>query len=107
MVDAKLTVIARVRANEGMEDKVKQECLALVDPSRKEQGCLRYDLYQSTNDPTLFIFYENWESREDLERHLETPHSLLFDERTAGLLDEPEEITFCDMISSPHLNICQ
>lgn len=99
MVDAKMTVIARVRAKAGAEEKVKQECLALVDPSRKEKGCINYDLYQSTDDPTLFIFYENWEIREDLERHLETPHSLAFDKRADGLLAEPEEITFCQLIS--------
>ena len=99
MVDAKVTVIANVRAKSGAEAKVKQECLALVDLSRKEEGCINYDLYQSTDDSTLFIFYENWESREDLERHLETPHSLAFDKRAEGLLAEPEEITRCEMIS--------
>ncbi|MDT5059756.1 MAG: hypothetical protein QOH63_215 [Acidobacteriota bacterium] len=95
----RVTVLARVRAKVGMEEQVKRECLALVAPSRAEQGCLNYDLHQSADDPTLFIFYENWESLEDLERHLESSHSLQFDERTEGMLAEPEEITFLEMIS--------
>jgi len=99
-VSEKVTVIARVRAKAGLEDKVKQLCLALVAPSRKEKGCINYDLYQSSEDPTLCIFYENWESREDVERHLEMPQCLGFDEGTKGMLAEPEEITFCEMISS-------
>ena len=82
-----------------MEEQVKRECLALVAPSRAEQGCINYDLHQSTDDPTLFIFYENWETFGDLERHLESPHSLRFDERTEGALAEPEEITFLKLIS--------
>lgn len=95
----KLTVLARVRAQREALEKVKRECLALVAPSRAEEGCINYDLHQSADDPALFLFYENWMSREALERHLQMPHSLLFDERTDGLLAEETEITFWEMIS--------
>ena len=98
-MSAKVTVIARVRAKPGLEAQVKQECLALVAPSREEKGCINYDLYQSTDDPTLFIFYENWESRGDIDRHLGMSHCSVFDETTEGMLAEPEEITLCEMIS--------
>jgi quinol monooxygenase YgiN len=95
----KLTVLAHVRARREALERVKQECLALVAPSRAEAGCLNYDLHQSTDDPTRFVFYENWVSREALDRHLLSQHALLFDERTAGLLAEEEEITFWEMLS--------
>jgi len=98
-VNDRVTVIARVRAKPGLEAKVKQECLALVAPSREEEGCINYDLYQSTDNPALFIFYENWKNRGDIERHLDMPHCSVFDERTEGMLAEPEEITMCEMIS--------
>ena len=94
----KLTVLARVRARKDALERVKQECLALVAPSRAEEGCLGYDLHQSEEERTLFLFYENWESREALERHLEAAHSLGFDERTEGLLAEEPEITFWEML---------
>jgi quinol monooxygenase YgiN len=94
-----VSVVARVRARRGMEREVRRACLALVAPSRAEQGCINYDLHQSEDDPCLFMFYENWESREDLERHLATAHALLFDETTDGMLAEEEEITFWEMIS--------
>jgi quinol monooxygenase YgiN len=98
MKNKKLTVLARVRAKEDALEKVKRECLALVAPSRAEEGCINYDLHQSSDDNALFVFYENWTSREALERHLEMPHSLLFDERTEGLLAEETEITFWEML---------
>jgi quinol monooxygenase YgiN len=72
--------------------------LALVAPSRAEEGCINYDLHQSLADRTLFLFYENWASREALEQHLLRPHSLRFDERTEGLLAEEPEITFWEML---------
>ncbi len=98
-MNARVTAIARVRAKPGLEAKVKQECLALVAASREEKGCINYDLYQSTDDPTLFIFYENWESRGDIARHLDMPHCSVFDERTEGMLAEPEAITLCQLIA--------
>lgn len=94
----KVSVTARVRAGKGMEAQVRRACLALVQPSRAENGCINYDLHQSVDDAGLFLFYENWESREDLERHLATAHALAFDESTKGMLAEPEEITFWEMI---------
>jgi quinol monooxygenase YgiN len=98
MTENKLTVIARVRAKAEALDTVKQECLTLVPVSRAEAGCLNYDLHQSLEDPTLFVFYENWMSRAALEQHLEAPHSLRFDERTNGLLAAEPEITFWEML---------
>jgi quinol monooxygenase YgiN len=35
---------------------------------------------------------------EDIERHLETSHALAFDEATAGLLAEEENITYLEKI---------
>jgi quinol monooxygenase YgiN len=99
MTNKRLTVLARVRAREDALEQVKRECLALVAPSRAEDGCINYDLHQSSADKTLFVFYENWVSREALERHFEMPHSLLFDERTDGLLAEETEISFWEMLS--------
>jgi quinol monooxygenase YgiN len=99
MANQRLTVLARVRAREDALEKVKRECLALVAPSRAEDGCLNYDLHQSSIDKTLFVFYENWASREALERHLDMPHSLQFDERTNGLLAEETEVSFWEMLS--------
>ena len=91
-------VIAQVQAKTEFAETVRRECLALVKPSRAEKGCLSYDLYQSAADSTLFIFYEKWESREDLERHLESPHAIAFDEKTSEMLAEPEQIIYLERL---------
>lgn len=98
MPEARVTVLARVRARPGAEEKVKAELLALVSPSRREPGCLTYDLHQSTDDPALFIFHETWQTRAHLDAHMHAPHLDAFDSRTDGLLAEPVEITFWDKI---------
>ncbi len=42
----------------------------LVGPSQREKGCIRYELWQDNEDPTLFAMVEEWESDEDLNAHL-------------------------------------
>lgn len=91
--------MAEVKAKAEFIAEVKRECAALVEPSRAEKGCLVYDLFESSEDPSLFVFFEAWENMKDLEAHLESPHALAFDEKTAGLLAEPEQIIFLEKIS--------
>ena len=99
MANVSVTVIARLQAKSEMEDQVRRECLALIAPSRREEGCINYDLYQSMDDPTVFVFIEDWLSREHVEKHLEMPHCQEFDRRTEGMLLGSEEITFLKKIS--------
>ncbi len=87
-----LIVIAEMVAKAGKEDELKKQLLALVEPTRKEEGCVQYDLHLSTNEPGRFVFYENWASREMLERHLQSPHLRAFLGRTGELLAEPPRI---------------
>ena len=58
----------------GEEDAVKAALLAMVEPTRKEAGCLCYNLHQSTKDKTEFMFYEQWANQEALKAHGKTPH---------------------------------
>ncbi len=69
-----LTVIAKVKANPSSIEKVSNELQKLVEPTRNEKGCVDYSLYQDNDEPTIFMFYENWESREDLDNHMISLH---------------------------------
>lgn len=99
MPDKRVTVLARIRAREGMEEKVRQELLALVAPSRREEGCIEYKLHQSEDNQTVFMFYENWTSRAALDKHLSMPYLDAFDEAVEGMLTEEVEITLWEIIS--------
>lgn len=37
--------------------------------SLQEPGCLRFEVYHSQNDPTVFILNEHWESQAAVEAH--------------------------------------
>ena len=98
MAGGKVTVFALLTAKPGMEETVKQELLALVRPTRTEEGCINYDLHQSLDHKGQFRFYENWTSKELLERHLESAHVKRFIAKAEKLLAEPPEITLWEML---------
>jgi len=96
-----LTVVARIKAKPGLEDRVKQGLLALIAPTRKEEGCLNYDLHQSLDDKALFLFYENWASQEVFDRHLASAHVQAFLAQAGELLAESPDIRLWEMVSEP------
>ncbi len=74
MPSRNVTVVASFKAKEGKEEAALIELSALLEPTRKEAGCIQYDLHRSTDDPGTFVFYETWNSRQDLEEHLAMPY---------------------------------
>ncbi|MEO1128173.1 MAG: putative quinol monooxygenase, partial [Planctomycetota bacterium] len=70
----KLTIVANIRAKPDQIDLVRSELLRLIPPTLAEPGCLQYDLHQDNDDPAFFMFYENWESRELWQTHMQSAH---------------------------------
>jgi len=77
---------------------MREELLSLVEPSLKDPGCLNYDLHQSVDNPALFLFHENWMSKQHLDKHLQTPHVQALLLKLAQLLAEPAEITLWEKL---------
>ena len=98
-MNGKVTVVVHVRAKPGREQEVKQALLALCGPTHAEKGCINYDLHQSADDATLFLFHENWASKADLDAHLKSPHLQAWRQRAAELLVEPTRVTLWTEIS--------
>lgn len=101
MADDPVTVVARFRAKPGMEAQVREELLKVVAPTRAEAGCINYDPHQAADDPSLFLFHENWVSKQALDEHLQKPYLTALIEKISAMLAEPVEISIWKMISSP------
>lgn len=91
-------MIAYATAQKGKEKETFELLSGLVAPTRAEKGCINYDLHQSLEDPRLFVFYENWENQEVLDRHFQTSHVLSAMEKSAKILTEPVQITLLKQI---------
>ncbi len=83
-----LTIVAEIRAFPGFEDEVERALLEAIAPTLVEKGCLQYDLHRSMRDAGLFLYYENWATREDWDRHMESAHLAAMKEATEGKIGD-------------------
>jgi quinol monooxygenase YgiN len=54
--------------------QLKHLLITMVDASRKEVGCLKYDIFQIEKNPKKFIVIESWENEDALEGHKNSEH---------------------------------
>ncbi len=74
MKDSLLTVVARIKAKSGMEERMQQDLLSLLTPTRAEPGCITFDLLLDTHDSLVFLLYENWQNQAALDAHFQQPY---------------------------------
>lgn len=69
-----LTVVALIKAKPGSEGVVRDALAALVPPTREEDGCSSYELYESATAAGTFVTVESWREQGDLDAHMKSPH---------------------------------
>ena len=85
-----ITVIGSARAKTGQEGQVREILRGFVEPSRHEQGCLSYELFDGVHEAGIFYTFETWVSEQDLQRHVSCHQAEL--QRLAALLGEEASI---------------
>ena len=70
----------------------------LVEPTRKEPGCLAYNLHQSKADKTQFMFYEQWASKEALDAHGKMPYMKALGGKLKGHTEKGGGVTFYELL---------
>ncbi|MBH0162566.1 MULTISPECIES: putative quinol monooxygenase [Fictibacillus] len=69
-----ITINAILIAREGKEEALRDELINVAQASRKEEGCISYILHESTENPSTFVFYENWRDEDALNSHINSQH---------------------------------
>jgi len=72
-------------------DDFKEACVLNHRESIKEPGNLRFDILQNQDDPTFFLLYEAYASKDDAAAHKSTPHYLQWRETVADWMAEPRK----------------
>lgn len=97
---SELFIVVAIRAKSGTEGELRRDLTAVVEPSRKEPGCLRYELFVDQSDPARFVFVEHWASREARDKHHnEGPHIRHFEANGGKNIASYELATFLDRIA--------
>jgi len=91
-MDDALAMVVEFRAVPGREADLSEALLAMVTPTRAEEGCLRYDLHVDEADPAVFAFYEVWATRDHHAAHDRSDHVGAFRAVRDDLLAEPARV---------------
>jgi quinol monooxygenase YgiN len=92
-----VTLVVILRPKPGQETLLEAELRALVAPTRREVGCITYDLHRAIEPPGAFLLHEVWATRDDHRLHTNTPHFLRWDARKDALLAS-REVSFWSQI---------
>ena len=69
-----IKVIARSVSKEDELEKVLELGKELVAATVKEDGCIKYEIFQDVENPRALIVVEEWESMEALNNHMASDH---------------------------------
>lgn len=88
-----ITIVAYLKARDGMDQALLHELRKLVHDTQEEAGCIQYILHRSIEAPKDFMIYEIWRDQAALNEHVLQAHYLNFSALAAELLVEPPDVS--------------
>jgi quinol monooxygenase YgiN len=71
---------------------------SLLEPTRREAGCLRFELLQNRETPTEFAIVSEWQSERAVQDHIGTSYARRALERLPELLAGPMDLRFYHLV---------
>lgn len=94
-------VVATLTLKPGAKQHLIEPARACIAETRKEAGCISYDLSTSVTDDDTMVFLERWESREALTAHSRQPHLAVWRDASAPhLVSRKIEVVHPDKVES-------
>lgn len=75
-------LIATLHIKPGSLPTIMEAVAPCIEATRKETGCISYDLVQSLTDENTLMFVERWTDKAALDAHFHEPHLIAW--REAG-----------------------
>ena len=84
-----LFMVVGLRAKTGKEEELRRDLVAVVAPSRQDEGSLRYELFEDAEAIGRFVFVEHWANAEAQHRHhTQAAHIQEFNARGAANVEQ-------------------
>ena len=83
-----ISLILRVHLPADSGEQLKAAMRALVEPSRREPGCVRYELYQDVDKKGELVLSECWRDQTAFDEHIAQPYLKDFSARFADVFKD-------------------
>ena len=87
-----IIVTAMMNVKDGKKEAFILEAKDLITSTRKEDGCINYDLLANTEDENALVMLEQWNDIDTLKNHMKTDHFLQFEVSIEPLLAKGVDI---------------
>ena len=95
---SEIQLVVSMVAKPGKEEELREVLRRLLEPTRKEPGCRRYEMYASEQKGKFFAL-EIWDSRQALDEHMQTPHFKAAEPRFSEFVQGTIDINILDEIA--------
>lgn len=91
-------LFARLLARPGMSEHVRAAILEVLEPTRREEGCLGIHMFHSVRDGQEYYIHSHWRDLAAFEHHAELSHTVRFSATVEPLLQHPLKVTLTERI---------
>ncbi|HKX00277.1 MAG TPA: putative quinol monooxygenase [Bryobacteraceae bacterium] len=70
--------LVRFEPQPGKAPAFRDELLRVLEPTRREAGCLSIHAFESIREPAMFAIHSEWVDEAAFNRHAELPHTVRF-----------------------------
>ena len=95
-----IVVVGRVSTDAERRGELQRVGQTVAAASRAEQGCISYRLYEDSEIENDFVFVEEWEDDEALQRHFATAHIREFMQAIPAAIIAAPDVNFHTIASS-------
>ncbi|MGN0136874.1 antibiotic biosynthesis monooxygenase [Anaerotignum sp.] len=93
-----IVLIAKNTLKEGNQEEFIRIAGILAEETRKEPGCLSYDLAKDETEDTVFYFIEKYKDEAALEAHRASAYFQTYVPMLGALRTKPSEVSKCVII---------
>lgn len=93
-----INVIGKNFVKENKIDNVLELAKELVETTVKEDGCVKYEMYQDEKNPSIMIIIEEWKTMENLNKHMASEHFKRIVPQMNECMSKKSELNICQKV---------
>jgi quinol monooxygenase YgiN len=98
MPQERVHAVAHLQARPDKTEELHAQLTSLLEPTRQESGCIRFELLEKRETPTEFAIVSEWRGEQAVQDHLGTSHAQLALSRLPELLAAPMDLRFYHLV---------
>lgn len=94
-----IEAISKLYAKKGRTKDLISVFKQMIEPTQKEKGYIRYEMYQDKDNTEILIVTEQWETQEDFDQHCKSKHFERIVPQMTDLMEKPSEVHICTKVA--------